>query len=149
MWYGHIRDLFTTAEGCMGSRLPNATMLHWAQQRYALVGSDVLLCVVVNSTRAHFSFPALKNTTKIQREDTQRDRKRAKRWRERSKKERPGIRTNNNHNHNHTNTARSGVVVKPRISVAPKRWEGGGAKGPEGWGPEGWTPWGLAPSPGV
>ena len=34
MWYGHIRDLFPTAEGCMGSRLPNATMLHWAQQRY-------------------------------------------------------------------------------------------------------------------
>ena len=32
MWYGHIRDLFTTAEGCMGSRTPNVTRLHWAQQ---------------------------------------------------------------------------------------------------------------------
>ena len=49
MWYGHIRDLFHTAESCMGSRLPNATMLHWAQQKYALVGCDccclLLLCV--------------------------------------------------------------------------------------------------------
>ena len=32
MWYGHIRDLFPTAEGCMGSRTPNVTLLHWAQQ---------------------------------------------------------------------------------------------------------------------
>ena len=32
MWYGHIRDLFPTAEGCMGSRMPNVTRLHWAQQ---------------------------------------------------------------------------------------------------------------------
>ena len=40
MCYGHIRDLFPTAEGCMGSRLPNATMLHWTQQKYALVGCD-------------------------------------------------------------------------------------------------------------
>ena len=32
MWYGHIRDLFPAAKGCMGSRLPNVTMLHWAQQ---------------------------------------------------------------------------------------------------------------------
>ena len=30
MWYGHNRDLFPTAEGCMGSRLPNVTLLHWA-----------------------------------------------------------------------------------------------------------------------
>ena len=37
MWYGHIRDLFPTAEGCKGSRLPNVTLLHWAQQKYALV----------------------------------------------------------------------------------------------------------------
>ena len=27
MWYGHIRDLFTTAEGCMGSRLPNCNVV--------------------------------------------------------------------------------------------------------------------------
>ena len=33
MWYGNIRDLFHTAEGCKGSRLPNVTMLHWAQQK--------------------------------------------------------------------------------------------------------------------
>ena len=33
MWYGHIRDLFPTAEGCMESRLPNVTLLHWAQQK--------------------------------------------------------------------------------------------------------------------
>ena len=32
MWYGHIRDLSPTAEGCMGGRLPNVTRLHWAQQ---------------------------------------------------------------------------------------------------------------------
>ena len=32
MWYGHIRDLSPTAEGCMGGRLPNVTLLHWAQQ---------------------------------------------------------------------------------------------------------------------
>ena len=37
MWYGHIRDLFPTAGGCMGSRLPNVTLLHWAQQKSALV----------------------------------------------------------------------------------------------------------------
>ena len=30
MWYGHIRDLFPTAEGCMGSRLPNVSLFHWA-----------------------------------------------------------------------------------------------------------------------
>ena len=30
MWYGHIRDLFPTAEDCKGSRLPNVTKLHWA-----------------------------------------------------------------------------------------------------------------------
>ena len=33
MWYGHIRDLFPTAEGCKGSRMPNVTMLQWAQQK--------------------------------------------------------------------------------------------------------------------
>ena len=33
MWYGHIRDLSPTAEGCMGGRLPNVTLLHWAQQK--------------------------------------------------------------------------------------------------------------------
>ena len=33
MWHGHIRDLFPTAEGCKVSRLPNVTMLHWAQQK--------------------------------------------------------------------------------------------------------------------
>ena len=33
MWYGHIRDLFPTAEGCKGSRLPNVAMLQWAQQK--------------------------------------------------------------------------------------------------------------------
>ena len=33
MWYDYIRDLFPTAEGCMGSRLPNVTLLHWAQQK--------------------------------------------------------------------------------------------------------------------
>ena len=33
MWYGHIRDLFPTAEGCKGSRPPIVTMLHWAQQK--------------------------------------------------------------------------------------------------------------------
>ena len=32
MWYGHIRDLSPTAEGCMGGRLPDVTLLHWAQQ---------------------------------------------------------------------------------------------------------------------
>ena len=32
MWYGHIRDLSPTAEGCKGGRVPNATRLHWAQQ---------------------------------------------------------------------------------------------------------------------
>ena len=32
MWYGHIRELFTTAEGCQGGRLPNVTLLHWAKQ---------------------------------------------------------------------------------------------------------------------
>ena len=40
MWYGHIKEVFPTAEGCMGSRPPNVTMLHWAQQKYALVGCD-------------------------------------------------------------------------------------------------------------
>ena len=30
MWYGHTRDLFPTAEGCKGSRLPNVARLHWA-----------------------------------------------------------------------------------------------------------------------
>ena len=30
MWHAHIRDLFTTAEGCERSRLPNVTRLHWA-----------------------------------------------------------------------------------------------------------------------
>ena len=34
------QDLFPTAEGCKESRLPNVTLLHWAQQRYALVGCD-------------------------------------------------------------------------------------------------------------
>ena len=38
--------------------------------------------------RAHFRVPAFKNTAKIQREDTQRDTERAKRWREREEKER-------------------------------------------------------------
>ena len=33
MLNGHIRDLFPTAEGCMGSRVPNVTLLHWAQQK--------------------------------------------------------------------------------------------------------------------
>ena len=51
MWYGHIRDLFPTAGGCMGSRLPNATMLHWAQQRHALVGSDFTSCLLYRGFR--------------------------------------------------------------------------------------------------
>ena len=33
MWYDHIRDMFPTAEGCMGSRPPNVTLLHWACYR--------------------------------------------------------------------------------------------------------------------
>ena len=37
-------------------------------------------------THNHFTVPAFKNTTKIQREDTHRDRKRAKWWREREGK---------------------------------------------------------------
>ena len=32
MWYGHIRDLSPTAEGCMGGLLPSVTTLRWAQQ---------------------------------------------------------------------------------------------------------------------
>ena len=41
MWYGHIRDLFPTAEGCKGSRLPNVTRLHWAYNKSsALMGCD-------------------------------------------------------------------------------------------------------------
>ena len=32
MWYGHIKDLSLTAESCMGGRLPNVTLLHWAKQ---------------------------------------------------------------------------------------------------------------------
>ena len=36
--------------------------------------------------RAYLRVPALKNTTKIQREDPQRDTKRAKWWRDRGKK---------------------------------------------------------------
>ena len=32
IWYDHIRDLSPTAEGCMGGRTPNVTLLHWAQQ---------------------------------------------------------------------------------------------------------------------
>ena len=68
--------------------------------------------------------PAFKNT-KIQREDTQRDRKKTKWGRERKKKAKcwavrrrgvrrrvvQGVQTNNNHNnhnHNNTNTARNG-----------------------------------------
>ena len=38
-----------------GSRLPNATMLHWAQQRYALVGSDV--CCFFESCQVWGPFP--------------------------------------------------------------------------------------------
>ena len=50
MWYGHIRDLFPTTESCMGSRMPNVMMLHWAQQKNALVGCDVCcVCVFVVS----------------------------------------------------------------------------------------------------
>ena len=41
-----------------------------------------------NSQRAHFRAPALQNTTKIPREDPQRDTERAKRWRERDEKAR-------------------------------------------------------------
>ena len=41
-----------------------------------------------NSKRAHLSAPALQDTTKIPREDTQRDTKTAKRWREREEKAR-------------------------------------------------------------
>ena len=98
--------------------------------------------------RAHFRVAAFENTTKIQREDTQRDTKRTKSKREGKKERNFGrsgeggsgggwsgaglsrdIRTNNNHNnhnHNNTNNARSGVEVKPRTSVAPK---GGGDEG--------------------
>ena len=41
-----------------------------------------------NSKRAHFRAPALQNTTKIPREDPQRDTETAKRWREREEKAR-------------------------------------------------------------
>ncbi len=41
-----------------------------------------------NSKRAHLRVPAFNHTTKIPREDTQRDTKRAKWWREREKKAR-------------------------------------------------------------
>ena len=41
MWYGHIRDLFPTAEGCMGGRLPNV-MLHWAQQKHCAGVMEVM-----------------------------------------------------------------------------------------------------------
>ena len=44
MWYGHIRDLFPTAEGCMGSRTTNVTLLHWAQQEecYGVMSVNLL-----------------------------------------------------------------------------------------------------------
>ena len=45
-----------------------------------------------NSNRAHLRVPGFKNTTKIQREDAQRDRKRAKWWRERGKKKARNVR---------------------------------------------------------
>ena len=68
MWYGHIRDLFPTAGGCMGSRLPNATMLHWAQQRYALVGSDGwVIGRLVGQGLHHQSYHTLMHTTQHQR----------------------------------------------------------------------------------
>ena len=68
MWYCHIRDLFPTAGGCMGSRLPNATMLHWAEQRYALVGSDGwVIGRLVGHGLYHQSYHTLMHTTQHQR----------------------------------------------------------------------------------
>ena len=94
--------------------------------------------------RAHFRIPAFENTTKIQREDTQRDTKRTtwEREREREKKTRnfgrsgggwsDGVQT---HNHTNTNTARNGGWKREQVCL-----KGGGAKGPRRVG---------APSPGL
>ena len=93
----------------------------------------------VDFGQIRLSLRAFKNTTKIHREDTQRDRTRAKRWRERKKKAKfwaeggpareGGVQ--HNHNHNKSNIARSGVEVKPRRR--------GGEEGSEG------TPFWLKP----
>ena len=48
MWYAHIRDLFPTAEGCMGGRLPNVTLLHWAKQpRWCKAVIVVVVCLLL------------------------------------------------------------------------------------------------------
>ena len=67
-WYGHIRDLSPTAKGCMGGRTPNVTLLHWAQQRYALVGSDGwVIGRLVGQGLRHQSYHTLMHTTQHQR----------------------------------------------------------------------------------
>ena len=105
-----------------------------------------------------FYFPAFKNTTNIQREDTQRDRKRAKWWREREKiakccpfrrsrvqrrvgpaeggsgKSKPTTTTTTPTHHQKWR-----VEAKPRRSVAQKGEGGWG----EGWAPKGRALWGL------
>ena len=57
-------------------------------RRPGLVGPPGFHTTAREPKRAHFRVPAFKNTTKIQREDTQRDTERAKRWREREEKKR-------------------------------------------------------------
>ena len=67
MWYGHIRDLFTTAEGCKGSRLPNVTMLHWAQQKqcYGVMSVNCGVCVgmLVRGDKKEQTESTLRQTT--------------------------------------------------------------------------------------
>ena len=50
MWYGHIRDLSPSAEGCKGGRMPNVTRLHWAQPLWQSLACvhwcKAVMCVV-------------------------------------------------------------------------------------------------------
>ena len=99
-------------------------------RRPGLVGPPGFHTTAREPKRAHFRAPAFENTTKIQREDTQRDTERAKRWREREEKERNfgrssgrwsrEVRTSSNHNnHNHNNAkprtwGREGPAPSPK-----------------------------------
>ena len=114
--------------------------------------------------RAHLRAPAFKNTTKIPREDTQRDRKKSEMVAGEGRKGeilggpveggpaegRSSVRwsgagwSRDPNHHNNTNTARSGVEVKPRMSVTPKGV--GGTKGARRVGPLGSGP--LSPGLG-
>ena len=102
-------------------------------RRPGLVGPPGFHTTTREPKRAHLRAPAFENTTKIQREDTQRDTERAKRWREREEKAR-------NFGRSGGGGSSGGVVRRKVVQGSPNHQQPQQRQAQNKWGREGPAP---------